>query len=283
MDRRSYLEALGASGAALTLAGCTSTGGSDSGGTTTESTTTGSTTSGTQQTQIVAGTAPGFQPFEMMQDGELVGFDVDLLEAVVERADGYTLQRWEQYEFGSLIQALTTDKIDTIAAGMTITEKRKESIGFTNPYWDANQALLVREGSSFQPQSLEDLAGHTVGAQSGTTGESLIQDLIDEGTLKQSNYNAYPKYPLAVSDLENGNIDVVVIDTPVAETFVDNRDVVVSATVDTGEQYGFGVRQNDGDLESALNSGLQAVRDDGTYADLTEKWFASGGTTTTSE
>ncbi|QLC32963.1 transporter substrate-binding domain-containing protein [Halarchaeum sp. CBA1220] len=282
MDRRSYLKALGASGAALTLAGCTSNGGGD-GSTTTGSTTTGSTTSGTQQTQIVAGTAPGFQPFEMIQDGELVGFDIDLLEAVVEQADGYTLQGWEQYEFGSLIQALTTDKIDTIAAGMTITEKRKESIGFTNPYWDANQALLVREGSSFQPQSLKDLAGHKVGAQSGTTGEGLIQDLIDEGTLAESNYNAYPKYPLAVSDLENGNIDAVVIDTPVAETFVDSRDVVVSATVDTGEQYGFGVRQNDGDLESALNGGLEAVRDNGTYADLTEKWFASGGTTTTSE
>ncbi|WP_435099847.1 basic amino acid ABC transporter substrate-binding protein [Halarchaeum sp. P4] len=274
MDRRSYLKALGASGAALTLAGCSSNGGGNG-------TTTGSTTSSQQQTQIVAGTAPGFPPFEMIQNGKLVGFDIDLLEAVVEQSDGYTLKTWEQYEFGSLIGALTANKVDVLAAGLSITEKRKESIAFTNPYWDANQAILVRKGSSWKPQSLSDLAGHKVGAQSGTTGESQIQGLIENGTLKEANYNAYSNYVLAVTDLENGNIDAVVLDKPVADTFVSSRDVVISTVVETGEQYAFGIRKNSPDLESGLNAGLQAVRDNGTYADLKTKWFASAETTTT--
>lgn len=274
MDRRSYLKALGASGAALTLAGCSSNGGGNG-------TTTGSTTSGQQQTQIVAGTAPGFPPFEMIQNGKLVGFDIDLLEAVVEQSDGYTLKGWEQYEFGSLIGALTANKVDVLAAGLSITPKRKESIAFTNPYWDANQAILVRKGSSWKPQSLSDLAGHKVGAQSGTTGESQIQELIKNETLKESNYNAYSNYVLAVTDLENGNIDAAVLDKPVADTFVSSRDVVISTVVETGEQYAFGIQKNSPNLESGLNAGLQAVRENGTYADLKTKWFASAETTTT--
>ncbi|MFB6078858.1 MAG: transporter substrate-binding domain-containing protein [Halarchaeum sp.] len=275
MDRRSYIKALGASGAALTLAGCTGNGGGDT-SSTSSSTTGGTTSSSSGQTAITAGTAPGFKPFEMIQDGELVGFDVDLLEAVVEQADGYTLDGWQQYEFGSLIQSLSTNKIDVIAAGMTITDKRKEQIAFTDSYWEANQSILVRSGSSYQPGSLDDLAGHKVGAQSGTTGETLVQNKIDDGTLQESNYNAYPKYPLAISDLENGNIDAVVIDTPVAKTFVDSRDVTIATTIDTGENYGFGIRKNESDLESALNSGLGSVKDNGTYDDLKVKWFASG-------
>ncbi|WP_394350873.1 transporter substrate-binding domain-containing protein [Halobacterium sp. CBA1126] len=62
---------------------------------------------------------------------------------------------------------------------------------------------------------------------------------------------------------------------PSRSTFVANRDVVISFTIETGEQYGFGVRENDDELQSALNEGLQAVQDNGTYAELTEEWFAS--------
>ncbi|WP_020222375.1 basic amino acid ABC transporter substrate-binding protein [Halarchaeum acidiphilum] len=274
-DRRTYLKATGSAAAALTLAGCT--GGGDGG----SSSTTGGTTSGSGETAIVAGTAPGFPPFEMVENGDLVGFDIDLLEAVVEQSDGYTLKEWQQYEFDSLTGALTTNKIDVIAAGLSIKEKRKKVMAFSDPYWESNQAILVRKGSSFQPQSLSDLAGHGVGAQSGTTGESQVQDLIDKGTLTDSNYNPYSNYVLAVTDLENGNIDAVVLDSPVADTFVSQRDVVVSTVVETGEQYAFGLRKGSDSLVSGLNGGLQAVKNNGTYADLKTKWFASATTTTT--
>jgi len=99
--------------------------------------------------------------------------------------------------------------------------------------------------------------------------------LVEEGTISSSQANTYENYVLAVQDLANGNIDAVIVDTPVAETLVANRDVVISFTIETGEQYGFGVRENDDELQSALNEGLQAVQDNGTYAELTEEWFAS--------
>jgi ABC-type amino acid transport substrate-binding protein len=132
------------------------------------------------------------------------------------------------------------------------------------------------DGGSFMPASLDDLSGHPVGAQKGTTGESVIQkQLIEQNKLEESNYNAYDNYTLAVQDLENGNIDAIVLDEPVGNTFADQRAVQVAFVYETGERYGFGIRQGDSDRQQALNEGLQAVRDNGTYEELRNEWFGS--------
>ncbi|MFB6153364.1 MAG: basic amino acid ABC transporter substrate-binding protein [Halodesulfurarchaeum sp.] len=258
INRRTYLKLAGTSGVAVATTGCLGGGG------------------GGDDMTIVAGTAPGFPPFEMKKGGELVGFDIDLLNAVVANTN-YTLKKWNEYEFKTLIPALQNNKIDVIAAAMTITDKRDKKIDFTNPYYSAAQAILVREGGDFHPSKLADLSGHKVGAQQGTTGEKLIQDqLIAKGKLKSGNYNSYGNYVLAVKDLQNGNIDALVVDTPVAKTFASQRPVKIAFTVSTGENYGFGVREKDDDLRKALNDGLKEVRESGKYQELTKKWFASG-------
>ena len=223
--------------------------------------------------EITAGTAPGFPPFEIKEGGELTGFDVELLEAVVAETD-YTLSGWQEFEFDSLIPALTSERIDVIAAALTINEERKQTIAFSNPYWSANQAIVVRSGGDFSPSSLSDLSGHSVGAQKGTTGEGVVQDqLIAEGVISESDYRAFDNYVFAVQALENGDIDAIVVDEPVAQTFADQRNVEVAFVHETGEEYGFGLRQGDDELVSAINSGLQAVRDSSRYEELRNKWF----------
>jgi polar amino acid transport system substrate-binding protein len=268
VDRRSYLKIAGVGGS-FALAGCLSSfgGGDDGDGGTDDG---GDGSAGT----IVAGTASGFPPFEVTEGGELKGFDIDLLEAVVEETD-YELEEWEDFnKFESLIPGLQNDRIDVIAAAMTINDDRDQAIDFTDPYYDANQAILVRDDGEFSPGSLDDLSGHKVGAQKGTTGENVVKEqLIEADKLKQSNYKAYDNYTLAVTDLENGNVDAVVLDTPVADSFQGERDVTTAFTYETGEKYGFGVREDDDDLREALNEGLATVMEDGTYEDLTKKWF----------
>ncbi|WP_435346100.1 basic amino acid ABC transporter substrate-binding protein [Haloarchaeobius sp. HRN-SO-5] len=258
MDRRSYLKASGAAITTISLAGCVDsiTGGGGGG-----------------DMSIIAGTASGFPPFEMKEGDEVVGFDIDLLEAVVAETD-YEIERWDDLNsFDSLIPSLRNENIDAIAAAMTISDERDQNIDFSDPYYSADQAILVAEGSDFQPSQLSDLPGNAVGSQSGTTGEGVIEGMIEDGDFQQSNYNAYDTYVLAVTDLENGNIDAVVLDRPVAQSFAQERSVSVSFVHETGEQYGFGVRTNDDDLQTALNEGLQTVRDDGTYQDITAEWF----------
>jgi len=165
ISRRTYLKLTGgASAVGLTgVAGCLGDGG--------------------DSTTITPGTAPGFPPFEMQEDGELVGFDIDLLEAVVDETE-YELGEWATFEFDSLIPALTqNEEIDVIAAAMTITEDRQETIAFSDPTGESDQAILVREGGDFQPSAWEDFEGVSVGAQSGTTGADQVQsNLVDPGS-----------------------------------------------------------------------------------------------------
>lgn len=258
LSRRQYLTTIGGTAVTLSVAGCSGNTGSGE---------------GTNTQTITAGTAPGFPPFEMKEDGELVGFDVDLLEAVIGQTD-YTLSGWEEFEFDSLIPALNNNNIDVIAAGMTINDDRDQTIDFTDPYYTSNQAVVVRSDGDFSPEGLSDLADSQIGAQSGTTGEGVVQDELVGNEISESQYSAYGNYVLAIEDLENGNTGAVMIDVPVAETFAANRPVEVAFVYETDEEFGFGVRSNADDLASSLNGGLSTVQDDGTYEELTAEWFA---------
>lgn len=253
VSRRTYLKLTGAS----SIAGLTATAGCLGG-----------------NEMLTPGTAPGFPPFEMIEDGELVGYDIDLLEAVVAETD-YEIGEWEEFEFSSLIPALENERIDVIAAAMTINAERQESIAFTDPYYSADQSVLVRDGGDFQPSGFSDFDGVTVGAQEGTTGAGVVEDeLLAPEIIGEDDFSRYGNYVLAVQDLENENIDAIVLDQPVAETFAAQRDVEVAFVFETGEQFGFGIRQNADDLQSALNDGLAQIQDDGTYEDITSSWFA---------
>jgi polar amino acid transport system substrate-binding protein len=255
MDRRSYLKVAGVASTAG-LAGCLSSFGGGNGG------------------ELVPATAPGFPPFEMKDGGELVGFDVDLLTAVVAESD-YELGEWKEFEFSSLIPALSNGRVDVVAAAMTINDERDETIDFTDPYYNADQAILVREGGSFSPSALADLSDHPVGAQEGTTGASVVKsELVEGGDMPESNFNTYGSYVLAVEDLVNENLDAVVVDTPVANTFEAQRPVSIAFTYETGERYGFGVQEGADDVTSALNDGLAAVQDSGEYEEIRNEWFS---------
>lgn len=250
MDRRAYLKTVGVVGTSAAVAGCS--GGSDS-------------------ETIVPGTNPGFPPFEYTQDGELVGFDIDLAEEMVDRA-GYELGEWSEVDFGSLIPSVLDGDIDLIAAGMTIEPDRQEQIDFTDPYWESNQAVLVQEGGDFQPGSVDGLEGTRVGVQGGTTGESEAETLVEDGVIAGEDLRRYDNYTLAAQDLENGNIDAVIVDQPVAENFSSDRSVAIAFVIDTGEQFGMGMRPDD-DRLSDMNDALAEIREDGTYDDLVAEWF----------
>ncbi len=251
LDRRAYLATVGAVGV-TGVAGCLGNGNGEA-------------------DVVVPGTNSGFPPFEYTENGELVGFDVDLTEAVLDQA-GYEVGDWVDIEFDSLIPSLTEGDIDLIAAAMTITEDRQEQIAFSDPYYEANQSVLVSESGEFMPSDESDLEGRRVGAQAGTTGADEIERLIEEGIVAEADYRQYDNYTLAVQDLENTNVDAIVIDVPVADNFADSRDVTVAFTIETGEEYGLGMRQDDDRLED-VNTALTEVRDGGTYDDLVSEYF----------
>ena len=204
---------------------------------------------------LIVGTSPDFPPFEYVaSNGSIVGIDIDLMKHLAKMM-GYDGIKIVSMDFDGLIPALTNGKIDVIAAGMTITEERKKVVAFTIPYWSADQAILVTKNSGFKPKNLNDLKGKVVAVQSGTTGESLIDNFINKTGAKIT-VKRYSSFVLAVKDLLNGRVDAVIVDSPVAKLFTEKYGVEVAAIINTGEHYGLAVRKGDTQLLNALNEAL---------------------------
>jgi polar amino acid transport system substrate-binding protein len=212
-----------------------------------------------------------YEPFQYNEGGKVVGFDVDLMDLV---AKDLGLEQkiintpFEGIETG---QAMNTSKCDIAAAGMTITDERAEVIDFSDPYFDATQALLVKKGSGID--SLESLSGKTLGVQIGTTGQQYAEENApDDVELK-----VFEDLALLVSAVKTGGIPAAINDNSVLYDYVEkNPTTEVSTEFDTGEQYGFGVAKDGNDaLLDAVNEALATARKDGTYDKLYKKYFPS--------
>jgi len=220
---------------------------------------------------IIIGTSADFPPFEYFDDGNIVGFDIELTKGILEDL-GYTVGI-KDIPFDSLITSIQTGKIDVIAAAMMITADREEQVDFTEPYYEADQSILVRKSSSIILNEWGDLQNYRVGAQTGTTGAFWVEDLVDSGTIAEQNFSRYDTYTLAVLDLINENIDAVVLDKPVAEAFMKNKDVKIIETIITGESYGLAVKSGDTKLLNELNESLDSIRGSNEWVTLIETYF----------
>ena len=139
---------------------------------------------------------------------------------------------------------------------------------FTDTYCDVNQSITVLKDSGVTEVS--QLEGKKIGAQSGTTGYEWASENV-----KDAQVVAFDEMTAVFAALQSGQIDAVAVDQPVANYYVKNAytDCEVIVTIPTGEQYAMAVSKDNPELTAALNRALQAVRDNGTYADLEAKWL----------
>jgi polar amino acid transport system substrate-binding protein len=229
------------------------------------------------ENKIIIGTSADFPPFEYIAtNGTIIGFDVDLIKRVL-TDQGYTVEV-QDIGFDSLIPALQTGKIDLIAAAMTITDERKLEVDFSNPYYDANQAVLVKVGSDVNITSIQDLSHYIVGAQTGTTGWAWVNDtLVGMANFSQDDFKSYDLYTDAVADLIIGpsRVGAIVIDSPVAQAFAKTGNVKIVLNITTNESYGFAVEKGNTELVNKINTGLTAVMATTYWEDLVTKYFAT--------
>ena len=210
-----------------------------------------------------------YEPFQYKEGGKIVGFDVDLMDLVAEELgveQEIVNTPFETIETG---QAMATGKCDIAAAGMTITEERQRVMDFSDPYFDATQALLVKKGSGFD--SLESLSGETVGVQANTTGKAYAEDNApDDVELK-----TFEDLALLTSAVKTGDVASAVNDNGVLYDYAaQNPDTEVTAEFDTGEQYGFGVAKDKNDaLIETVNKVLAEAAKDGRYEEIFRKYF----------
>lgn len=214
-----------------------------------------------------------YKPFEFTDDdGKVVGFDVSMLDLL---ADSLGIKQevvdieWSQITSGA---AFAADKCEAGFGAMTITDERAEAVDFSDPYFDATQALLVRTEDGYA--DLSDLDGMKLGVQTDTTGQIYAEDNAEE-----FGYDVVV-YDDSITEFEgvrSGKVAAAINDNaPLYEFVKSNDDTEVTAEFDTGEQYGFAFVKDDenaGKLIDKFNEALAAAKDDGTYDDEFEKWF----------
>jgi polar amino acid transport system substrate-binding protein len=209
-----------------------------------------------------------YEPFEFEEDGETRGFDYDIVSAMADEIDLDV--EFRTTPFDSIIPAMAAGECDMIASAMTITEDRAEQVAFTEPYFDADQSLLIRAEDEDRYSSLEDLAGATIGVQSETTGASYAEENTPEG----ATIRAYQTGADIFTALISGEVDAALQDFPVnAYRASQTDDLTVTETFPTGEQYGFALPQESTELLQALNEALAGIREDGTYDEIFDTWF----------
>lgn len=212
-----------------------------------------------------------YEPFQFNEGGEIVGFDVDMMDLVAEELgveQTIVDTPFEGIQSGEDLNAL---KCDAAAAGMTITEEREEKIDFSDPYFDATQALLVQNDAPYE--SLEDLEGETLAVQSGTTGKIYAEENAPEGVTLRT----YEDLTLLTSAVKTGQVPAGINDSSVLYPYVEeNPDMAVAAEFDTGEQYGLAVKEEGSEaLLELINQVIAEAKSDGTYDEIYEKWFPS--------
>ncbi len=220
--------------------------------------------------QLTVCTHLPYPPFQFSKGDEVVGFDVDLMDLV---ADDLGVEQeilntpFEGIETG---ETLNTMQCDAAAAGMTITEEREKVMDFSDPYFDATQALITPEGSGLA--SLDDLAGKRLGVQVSTTGQEYAEDNVPEDV----DLVQFEDLALLLAAVKNGQVDAGINDNGVLYDYVkDNPDLEVTAEFDTNEQYGVAVKTGNTELLDAINTALADAKDDGTYDKIYQEWFGT--------
>ena len=219
--------------------------------------------------KLVVGLDDAFPPFGFRNDkNELVGFDIDLGEALAEKL-GLKIE-WQPSEWSGIIPSLKTKKFDAIWSGMSVTEKRLEEVNFTTPYIGSAQVIILATDND-EIKSREDLAGKVVGTQLGSTGEVACErELVDLKDLK-----TFDVFTEAINDLKTGRLNAVVIDDITARYYLKQQPDVFKVLDDilSYEPMAIAVRKEDADLLEALNKAIESMVDDGTYKAISEQWF----------
>lgn len=216
---------------------------------------------------LIVATDAAFPPFEFVDENkDMVGFDIDLMNAIAEKA-GLDIQ-FQNVAWDPLLAGMADCQYDMAISAITILPERAEQFSFSDPYINAGQIIAVTTDND-TVTGPDDLVGATIGAQLGTTG-AMEAEAIADTTLK-----TYDTYELAFLDLMNGQVDAVIADYPTAVAFVNkNTDkLMVVGEVFTDENYGIAFCKGNDELITQVNTALAELKADGYINELVNTWY----------
>lgn len=266
---------------AASLAGCGSSTAETTAAATTAAATTAAETAKAEETEkaeetkaetesaggkLIMATNAEFPPYEFHEGGEIVGIDVEIAKAIAEEM-GMEFEV-EDMAFDSIIPAVQSGKADFGAAGMTVDEKRKQSVDFSDSYATATQVIIVTADSEIATP--DDLEGKTIGVQLGTTGDIYACDIAD-ATVEQ-----YNKGFEAVQALTQNKVDAVVIDGEPAKVFVSqNEGLKILDEALTVEEYAICVKKGNAELLEGINAAIADLKETGKLQEIVDKYITA--------
>lgn len=224
----------------------------------------------------VAAEYPYYQPFLLGQQANPTGFEADVINEIAKRA-GIDKVVWTNIPFDALY-APGAKQWDLGVSEITITPERAQAVDFSEPYLNADQALLVKDGTPIaSATSIADLQQYKLGAEAGTTGLDYMNKTIYKGTGKQA--SQFDTTDVAAQALKNGTIDGQVIDLPIAAGIVAGSTDVplkIVAQFKTNEQYGLSFEKGN-PLKACVDSAIRSMTQDGTLTDIQNKGLSGFG------
>ena len=222
---------------------------------------------------LVVGTDAAYTPFESQNEkGEIVGFDIDVVKAVAKKAGievKFVNTPWE-----GIFNSLDQGDRDLLVSSITITDERRQTMDFSQPYFDAKQLIAVKSDSPVV--KFDDIKTLKVGVQNGTTGDEVVGKLLGKSNTAIKRFESTP---LALKELEAGGVEAVVADNGVVVHYLANNTGGGFKTVsDAGfpvEQYGIAVKKGNAELLARINKGLEEIKADGTYAKIYASHFGA--------
>ncbi|MBM7048034.1 MULTISPECIES: ABC transporter substrate-binding protein [Rhizobium] len=224
---------------------------------------------------IVIGTDATYPPFESLDaGGKFVGFDIDIANALCDQMK--VKCTFVNQDFDGIIPALQAKKFDAIVSSMSITPEREKIVDFTNKYYNTPPAIAVPKDSTIKEPTDEALKGKSIGAQSSTTHANYASAHLKDAELKL--YPSADEYKL---DLGNGRIDAAIDDVVVLSEWVKSDAGACCKMLGTlkidpvinGAGAGIAVRKGDTALKDKFNAAIVAIRADGTYKKIQDKYF----------
>ncbi|MHB7978468.1 ABC transporter substrate-binding protein [Clostridium sporogenes] len=223
--------------------------------------------------KITVGLDDSYPPMEFRdKENKLVGFDIDLGNEIGKKLGVKT--EYTTTDFNGILLALNSGKFDVIISGLSITDKRKEAIDFSEPYVMGGQVIAINKNNNTINNNtinkLSDLKDKTIGCQLGSTGDKAATEIKG---LKET--KRYDKITEAFHELIAGRIDAVIMDAQVGGYYISkekDKYKVLEETV-SKEPMGIGFKKEDKELKEAVQKALNELKEDGTLSKLSIKWF----------
>lgn len=217
-----------------------------------------------------------YAPFEYMNEqGEIEGFDIDIAKALCQRIPAECT--FSNQPFSSLIPALKVGKFDALISAVSITDERAKQVDFSHSYYSETASYVGPVEHTFN-LTPEGLKGMVIGTQAGTSMEQYLRSTY-KGNISVKTYASIIE---AFLDLKAGRLDLVLADSPIAQSWLDQKSAagyqIIGKPVDDptffGQGFAIAVRKGNFSLLTQINKALASIKSDGTYQKITSKYFS---------